>query len=103
MRIIDGLVSGLTKTEPWPDAYFNGHEWPEGLQDSAPPYAVELYGRGLDTYVWLEGYIIRDNNAGLLVKAAAPYLPGREKASSTKVFNGPYPASPKPPMATTAP
>jgi len=103
MRIIDGLVSGLTKTEPWPDAYFNGHQWPEGLQDSPPPYAVDLYGRGLDTYVWLEGYIIRDNNAGLLVKAAVPYLPGREKASSTKVFNGPYPQSPKPPTATTAP
>jgi hypothetical protein len=49
MRIIDGLVNGLASTEPWPDAYFNGHEWPEGLQDSAPPYAVELYGRGLDT------------------------------------------------------
>lgn len=88
--VADGLnlSNGI---EYWPEAYFRGHAWPPGLQNNPQPYAVELYVRGLDNYVWAEGYIVRGPNAGTLVKAAVPYLKNRDNAVSRKVFDGPYP------------
>jgi hypothetical protein len=47
--------------------------------------------RGLDNYVWAEGYIVRGPNAGTLARAPVPYLPQREKKSVQTVFAGPYP------------
>lgn len=88
--IVDGL-DPPDQPETWPDAYFNGHAWPPSLQGNPTPYAVALYGRGIDSYVWLEGYIIRGPNAGQLTVAAVPYLVGREVSSTRKVFDGPYP------------
>src|SRR5262249_41150514 len=88
------LADGLnppSQPEVWPQAYFNGHDWPRGMENNAPPYCAELYVRGLDNYVWAEGYIIRGPNAGTLVKAGIPYLLLREQPYSTKVYNGPYP------------
>ena len=75
----------------WPDCYFHGHAWPTGLENNAQPYAAELYVRGLDSYIWAEGYIIRGPNAGWMTTAAIPYSVHRKDASTRKVFDGPYP------------
>jgi len=88
------LVDGLNppeQPEVWPDAYFNGHEWPVNMTEHPTPYAVELYGRGLDSYVWFEGYIVRGPNAGYLTTANIPYAHNRRVFSTRKVFDGPYP------------
>lgn len=88
------LADGMAPPAPpevWPDAYFQGHEWPAQFSSRPHPYAVELYVRGLDSYVWAEGYIVRGPNAGTLTQAPVPYLPGRSQASTTKVYAGPYP------------
>jgi hypothetical protein len=86
--LLDGMVPS-DKPEVWPEAYFRGHAWPAALGDNPPPYAVELYVRGLDNYVWAEGYIIRDAEAGTLLKAAVPYLRHREQKTCQKVFEAP--------------
>lgn len=89
----DGLVDPPRSTvSRWPDAYFRGHTpWPAEMEHPDSPYAVELYVRGLDNYVWAEGYIVRGPNAGTLARAPVPYLPQREKKSVQTVFAGPYP------------
>jgi hypothetical protein len=84
--LLDGMAP-MERPEIWPDAYFRGHAWPAGFQNYPSPYCVELYARGLDNYIWAEGYIIRDVNAGTLTKAAVPYLPGHEKTTTEKVPN----------------
>ena len=82
-------------TPAWPGAYFRGFTWPKGYRGcTAPPFAAELYVRGLDNYVFAEGYVVRGRDAGLLVRAAVPYLPGRERPSAAKVHPGPYPSVP---------
>jgi len=88
MLLADGLDAAPTGTEVWPDAYKNGHAWPEGFPGSMPDiYAVELYGRGLDNYVWMEGYVIRGPHAGSLMKAVVPYMPQRVKAPAAHAAN----------------
>jgi len=52
----------------------------------------ELYVRGLDNYVWAEGYIIRGPNAGTLVTACVPYLPNRTSNLVQKVLQGLIPS-----------
>src|SRR5690606_22965430 len=48
--IVDGMnMPG--EPEIWPNAYFSGHAWPPILANNPTPYAVELYGRGIDSYV----------------------------------------------------
>lgn len=73
---VDSLFAPERAEGAYPDSYFTGHR---------DVYCVELNGRGLDNYVWLEGYVGRGPNAGMLLRAAVPYLPGREEASSRKV------------------
>ncbi|HVT87486.1 MAG TPA: hypothetical protein VHD56_01430, partial [Tepidisphaeraceae bacterium] len=88
------MVDGLNppdQPELWPDAYFHGHAWPPTFKDYPPPYSAELYVRGIDSYVWAEGYIIRGASAGMLYKAAIPYLPTREQKSVSQVYGGPFP------------
>jgi hypothetical protein len=88
------LGDGLTPTkqlESWPDAYFHGHAWPEGMQKNSPPYCAELYVRGIDNYIWAEGYIIRGPNAGTMTRARIPYSTTHLETTTTKVFEGPYP------------
>jgi hypothetical protein len=88
------LVDGLAppeQPEVWPDCYFHGHKWPQGMEDRPTPYAAELYIRGIDNYLWAEGYILKGPNAGTLTKARLPYLSRRKEASVTKIFAGPYP------------
>lgn len=88
--VIDGL-NPADSPEIWPDAYFKGHEWPANLANNPTPYSVELYGRGIDGYIWAEGYIIRGPNAGYLITAGVPYFPSRMVSSTRKVYDGPYP------------
>jgi hypothetical protein len=88
MLLLDGMAP-MEKPEVWPDAYIHGHAWPPGFENNDPPYCMELYVRGLDNYIWAEGYIVRDVNAGTLMKAAVPYLAGRDKATAEKVLTEP--------------
>jgi hypothetical protein len=88
------LVDGLTaprEPEVWPDCYFRGHAWPAGLEKNKPPYAMELYVRGLDSYVWLQGYIVRGPHAGSLSTAEIPYSRHFQRESTEQVYSGPYP------------
>jgi len=88
--VADGL-NPPDQPEVWPDCYFHGHKWPPGLENSHSPFAVELYVRGLESYVWAEGYIIRGPNAGMLTTARIPFSTHRQMESTRKVFAGPYP------------
>jgi hypothetical protein len=88
------LADGLTaphEPEVWPECYFHGHAWPPGLENNAPPYAAELYLRGIDGYIWAQGYIIRGPNAGTLTSVDIPYSAHHREQFSKKVFDGPYP------------
>ena len=88
------LGDGLTpphEPEVWPECYFHGHAWPPGLENNAPPYAAELYLRGIDGYIWAQGYIIRGPNAGTLTSVDIPYSTHHREQFSKKVFDGPYP------------
>jgi hypothetical protein len=90
--LLDGMMP-MDKPEVWPDAYLHGHAWPPDLQSSPAPYCAELYVRGLDNYIWSEGYIIRDVNAGTLMKAAIPYSRDRQASSCEKILPEPDPNS----------
>lgn len=93
--LVDGLEDPENLVDEWPNAYFRGHAWPAGfVGPKADVYATELYVRGLDSYVWVEGYVIRGPHAGNLARAAIPYLPRRCEEGVTKVFQGPYPGAP---------
>ncbi len=89
-KIVDGLMPP-SAPESWPECYFHGHQWPPGLQNNAPPYAVEMYARGIDSYIWMEGYQVRGPKAGWLTSAAIPYSTSRREFHSKRVFDGPYP------------
>jgi hypothetical protein len=90
--MIDGLVPGAA-LEQWPSAYFRGHDWPAGMQNNPQPYSAELYVRGIDNYVWAEGFIIRGPSAGLLTQAAIPYLTSRSESTTSTVYTGPHPSA----------
>lgn len=88
--LFDGM-NPTEKAEVWPDAYFRPHEWPVDLRPKPNMRTAELFVRGLDNYIWAEGYIVMGPEAGMLYKSAVPYLPHREYGSAEKVFDGPYP------------
>jgi len=75
IAIMDGLVAGGGR-KTWPSSYFR----------SKGTWSVELCARGLDSYIFLEGYIIQGSNAGTQVKAPCPWLPGYEKPEIKKVL-----------------
>jgi len=78
--------------QTWPEAYFHGFRWPKGYPgDRGPAFTAELGARGLDNYLFAEGYVIVGPKAGTLLRAAIPYLPGREAPSSARVYAGPFP------------
>ncbi|MBN1505793.1 MAG: hypothetical protein JW955_03050 [Sedimentisphaerales bacterium] len=80
--------------ETWPSAYFNDIAWPEDYPgERGPLFSAELYVRGLDGYLFAEGYVVQGEHAGQSVRAALPYLNGYEEAGSAKIFNGPYPTT----------
>jgi hypothetical protein len=88
--LADGLIPPH-KPDIWPDCYFRGHAWPPGLEANKPPYAMELYLRGIDSYVWAQGYIVRGPNAGWLITTSIPYSTQYSADSNKKVYEGPYP------------
>jgi hypothetical protein len=88
--LADGLMPPH-QPEVWPECYYHGHSWPPGLENNAPPYAAELYLRGIDGYIWAQGYIIRGPNAGTLASVDIPYSTHHHEQFSKKVFDGPYP------------
>jgi hypothetical protein len=103
LTIVDGLYAPGQAVGAWPREYFTAHR---------SVYCVELFGRGLDTNVFLEGYVLRGPNAGMLVKAPVPYLPGHEKGGVRRVFSPPrepatqstsQPAAPPATSAATSP
>jgi len=89
--LADGLDPKQQTPALWPQCYFDGHAWPAGLENPAKPYSAELYIRGLDNYVWVEGYIIRGPNAGSFMTSRVPYSTHRPQETSQKLFAGPYP------------
>jgi hypothetical protein len=90
--------------ETWPTAYFKDLAWPQSYPGKRGPlFSAELYVRGLDGYMFAEGYVVQGEHAGQLVTAAVPYLPGSEKAGSSRVFNGPYPVLPTASLAPGSP
>jgi hypothetical protein len=52
---------------------------------------MELYTRGIDNYVWTQGYIVRGPNAGLLMTAAIPFSKQFPAESTRKVFDATEP------------
>jgi hypothetical protein len=84
--LADGLDFNAKPGEKWPQAYVNGHAWPAGapFKGFPPPYAMELHARGIDSYVWAEGYVIRGPNAGAYLKAGIPYMPNRIQVAPPK-------------------
>lgn len=92
--IVDPFADG--GGQPWPEAFFHGYRWPAGMPgEPAAVFSAELTVRGLDGYLFAEGYVIRGANAGTLMRAALPYLPGHQTADVGKVYDGPYPEAPK--------
>ncbi len=73
--IVDGLGKPQTRVRLWPESYPGPHEWPDAYPGPrAPMYAAELFTRGLDNYLWAEGFIARGRQAGTLVQESIPYL-----------------------------
>jgi hypothetical protein len=96
--IVDGLDEPQTAVELWPHAYVQGPEWPAGYVGvRAPVYAVELYGRALDSYLWCQGFIVRGENAGTLVRSTIPYLPAWTHTGIARGKESPGTPSPTPP------
>ena len=86
IAIVDGLDKPQTAAELWPYAYLSGQKWPAGYTGiKAPVHAVELFTRGLDDYVWVEGYVVRGPDAGTLIRASVPYLPNRPPSATLRV------------------
>jgi len=75
IAIMDALAAGGGR-KTWPKSYFR----------SKGVWSVELCARGLDSYIFLEGYIIQGSSAGTLVKAPCPWMSGYEKPAMEKVF-----------------
>lgn len=97
--IVDGLDSKPNGREVWSKAYFQGHQWPTDFPGrQAPAYAFELNGRGLDSYVWVEGHVVQGPSTGLSVQAAIPYMLHRGKL---RITQGTKPIDTQPPISTT--
>lgn len=80
LDIVDGLFPAGTHKGVWPDSYY---------KDQRDIYAAELFGRGLDSVIWMEGYMVRGPAAGTLQRFAVPYLPGPQHTDIAKVYDAP--------------
>ena len=101
LLIADGLERTPAGREIWSAEYFRKHKWPTGYPREAPPaYAMVLSGRGLDSYVFVEGYILRGPNKNLFMRHGIPYLPHRTQSLRTRtevpptVIPSPHPRTP---------
>ncbi len=60
--------------------------------------------RGLDGYIWAEGYIIRGPTAGTFTSVDIPYSAHHHQQFSKKIYDGPYHhIVPDGPLADTGP
>lgn len=101
--ILDCLSSDPPR-DTWPAAYFKDFIWPQGYPGhQGPLFSAELYVRGLDGYMFAEGYVVQGEHAGRLVTAAVPHLPGEQAAGASQIFNGPYPVPPAAAMSPNLP
>lgn len=76
MVAADGLDLDQKAPELWPQDYLGGYCWPAGkFEKEPPPFAAELHVRGLNSYVWVEGYVLRGDNKGAFLQTKIPYLP----------------------------
>ncbi len=92
--VIDGLDEPGVPAAPWPEVYVDRMPWPGRLAEDAPPvWTVEVFGRGLESYIWVEGYVVRGPEAGSLVQQAVPYLPAQARSGVARVRPGPAPAT----------
>jgi len=84
--VVDGLDEAQFTARVWPDAFFAGYAWPAGYTGTkAPVHAAELYGRGLDSYIWVAGYILRGPSAGKFQSLTIPYLAPRPLPTPERV------------------
>ncbi len=74
VMVLDGQ-DPKSRAEEWPRLFFKRG----GNND---PYTVELLGRGLDSWIFLEGYFLYGPASGTLVRAPVPYLKGYEQPYS---------------------
>ncbi len=93
------LVDSLLSTErkmTWPRAFFEGFKMPDDYPGPrGPTFTAELLVRGLDTYVFAGGYIVRGPHAGEEYRFAVPYLPAHPKGQRVKAYPGPHPTVPR--------
>ena len=72
---LDPLATEITEAA-WPENCSRGCRWPPLLADNPQPYAAELFVRGIDSYVWAAGYVVRGAQAARFDRAPVPYLRG---------------------------
>lgn len=88
--VVADALDQSQQTHDWPQFYFQNYAWPSEFNEPSKPYCAELYIRGLDNYVWLEGYIIRGPNAGTLMTTRLPYSTHPRPEATTRAFGGPF-------------
>jgi len=83
MQIIDSIDPDIYDLE-WPSAYFDGILWPQGYPGPRGPlFSAELCVRGLDGYMFAEGYVARGPNAGRLVRAPLDHITDWDRTIAT--------------------
>ena len=76
LLIVDSLEPNLPERY-WPTPYLDEFTWPEGYPGPRGPlFSAELYTRGLNGYIFAEGYVVRGSNAGKHVRAPLIHLTG---------------------------
>jgi len=83
MQIVDSISPDIYDVE-WPSAYFDGVVWPQGYPGPRGPlFSAELCVRGLDGYMFAEGYVARGPNAGRLVRAPLDHITDWDRTIAT--------------------
>ena len=83
MQIVDSISPDIYDVE-WPSAYFDGIVWPQGYPGpQGPLFSAELCVRGLDGYMFAEGYVARGPNAGRLFRAPLDHITDWDRTIAT--------------------
>jgi len=76
LLIVDSLEPNLPERY-WPAPYLDEFTWPDGYPGPRGPlFSAELHTRGLNGYIFAEGYVVRGRNAGKHVRAPLIHLTG---------------------------
>jgi len=76
LLIVDSLEPNLPERY-WPTPYLDEFTWPDGYPGPRGPlFSAELHARGLNGYIFAEGYVVRGSNAGKHVRAPLIHLTG---------------------------